>query len=138
MATKIKKVDFVPKLTVMGDIKKISEYNIAEYSSIINSVITVITMEKGSNQLFPDMGCKEQLMRLYYTEITDIQSTLDVIQANVKQFTNQEIYIDSEVDSKDTDLVHISITIMGLPGKTILEYNKSTKYIRVKDQNLFL
>jgi len=134
----IKKVDFVPKLTVVGDVKKVSEYNIAEYSSIINSILTILMMEKGSNQLFPEMGCKEDLMDLYYTETINIQTTLDKIQTNIKTYTNQDVYVDSKIDPKNPDLVHITISVMGLPGKTILEYDKSTKYIRIQDPKTFL
>lgn len=138
MSETIKTVDFIPTLTITGDLKKVSEYDIAVYNSVISSVITVLSMEKGSNQLMPDMGVKDEMMKLFNCEENAAQGIINTVMSNIKVYTGNEIAMEYSMDSKDVELCHIKISIVGLPGSTIIDVNQSGKFIKVAKPSLFI
>ena len=73
---KLKKADFVPVYNENSDFKKVSEYDLVKINSIIVPVMNIICMEKGSNQLFPNMGVKNILMSIPFKERDEIDAVL--------------------------------------------------------------
>lgn len=87
----IKLADYIPEYGMTGDFKKISEYEFLQYNSIILPVISILSMEKGTNQLIPDMGLRDELLKLPFSEITEISSVLSSISKQMTKYFSTPI-----------------------------------------------
>jgi hypothetical protein len=138
MSTTIKTVDFIPTLTITGDLKKSSEYDIALYNTVISAVLTILSMEKGSNQLLPDMGAKDEIMKLFHCEEAAAQGIINNVTGNVRAYTGNDVAIDYSLDTKDPEICHIKISVVGLPGTTVIDVSQTGKFIKTAKPTLFI
>ena len=125
-----KSVDFLPRRDIRGDLRKVSEYSIAVYNSLVNAVINMLTMEKGSNQLYPDMGCKEDLIAITYIPPDMAYDVLEGIKNTLTRYVGHEVYIDYKRDPRDSEKLLIDIVIPGLPRTTVAIGPKS-RYVKI-------
>jgi hypothetical protein len=101
--TTVKTVDFIPQYDILGDIKKISEYDFAIENSRIIAVLTILFMEQGSNVLIPGMGLRETILSLPYKEMGDVYNTIDQINSHLVRYTGYSVraYIDENNPAND-------------------------------------
>lgn len=129
MAVPISKiVDFAPEYSITGDFKKISEYDFLLLNSIILPVVAVCCMEKGSNQLYPEMGAKDYFMSLPYSERNEVSDILTDISAQISRYTNAtcEVSVDESNTDWPTGNLVISLDISGVPNPIKMQVGKSS------------
>jgi hypothetical protein len=133
---KAKFVDIVPHLTINDDFRKVSEYNGAEYNSIVRAIACILTMEQGTNQLYPNMGCREALLSLINIPQVHAHGVLDSIKDNISTYVSHEVFLNYKVDPRDSEMLYINIIIPGLPTAT-LQVGPKSRYVRIVDQHDF-
>lgn len=123
---KTKIVDIVPEFGLDGDYKKITEYDFIAYNSKILPIITLCLMEQGSNQLMPDMGLRNVLCSVPFTERGEIDSIISSINTQIKTYVNSDAT--ASIDEAKTNWsegdVYLSIEISGVPGTLSIGVNK--------------
>jgi hypothetical protein len=140
MATdKVRTVDFIPKKDLLGDVKKISESDVAEQNSRILPVVNLLCMEKGTNFLFPDMGLHNVLVSIPYKEINEVYSILNIITSHIKQYTGYEVNV--HIDENKSDIAkgyfEIAIEVEGVLNPIGINVKKND-FIRIKHPSLFI
>ena len=85
-------------------------------------------MEKGTNQLNPEMGVKDYFMQLPFTEKSDVNSLLTKINDNITNFTNStvKLYVNENKTNWSTGEVTINLDIEGVPGEVSIGVNKDS------------
>ena len=85
-------------------------------------------MEKGTNQLNPEMGVKDLFMQLPFTEKDDVNSLITKINDSICKFTNNSVrvYINDEKTNWSTGEITVNIDITGVPGEISLGLNKNS------------
>lgn len=130
MATKTttKIIDFVPEFGLNGDFKKVSEYDFMAYNAKVLPILILCFMEKGTNQLNPEMGVKDYFMQLPFTEKEQVDNLLYNINQDISNFTDStvRIYINEEKTDWATGDVTVNIDIEGVPGEVTLSVNKDS------------
>lgn len=130
MATKTttKIIDFVPEFGLNGDFKKVSEYDFMAYNAKVLPILILCFMEKGTNQLNPEMGVKDYFMQLPFTEKEQVDNLLYNINQDISNFTDStvRIYINEEKTNWITGDVTVNIDIEGVPGEVSLSINKDS------------
>lgn len=124
--TTIKTVDFVPEFNEKYDFKKVSEYDFAAFNSKLIPVIALISMEKGTSFLYPDMGVKTLLMDLPYTEEPAVDAKLALIKSGIEKYCTSAVNV--SVDSSSsyvTGEIKITIEVNGVPGALQVSTDKS-------------
>jgi len=123
----IKLADYIPEYGMTGDFKKISEYEFLQYNSIILPVISILSMEKGTNQLIPDMGLRDELLKLPFSEITEISSVLSAISKQMTKYFSTPITCElgSDSDLKNGE-VTIEVHVGGIPQPLKVMVNKDS------------
>ncbi len=123
---KTKVVDIVPEFGLNGDYKKITEYDFIALNAKILPVITLCLMEQGSNQLMPDMGLRNVLTSVPFTERDEINSIIGAINKQFETYIN--IPVKAQIDENKTNWVegevYFAIDISGVPGTLSLGINK--------------
>jgi hypothetical protein len=139
--TPVKTVDFIPEYDILGDIKKVSEYNFAIENSIIIPIITILCMERGSNVLIPDMGLREVIISLPYKEMGEVYNTIEYINSHIFNYTGHttRTYIDEADPANDfkTGYLILRIDVEGVLSPLTLGVDKS-KTFYVKHPSVFL
>jgi hypothetical protein len=131
----IRTVDFIPQYDILGDIKKVSEYDFSIYNAKIIPIITILCMERGSNVLVPDMGLREVLRSLPYREFGEMYPIIEGISNHLYFYTGYTVkaYIDEAdplTDYQKGEFV-IRIDVEGIPEPISVNVNKSnTFYVR--------
>lgn len=137
----IRTVDFIPQYDMLGDIKKVSEYDFAIQNANLIPIITIVCMEQGSNVLYPDMGLREVLRSLPYKEMSEVYGTLEEINSHIYKYTKIQtrVYID-EKDSR-TDLVKgevsLRIDVEGIFAPLAVDVDKHNGFF-VRHPSLFM
>jgi hypothetical protein len=139
----IKTVDFIPQKTILGDIKKISEFDIASQNSKITPVLTLICMEEGANQMFPYMGVRKALVSIPYREIKEVYGVLENISSHIARYTGftTRIYIDEEDPKTNFDRgeLAICIEVEGLPRPITVELSRdSRRTFKIRRPSVFI
>jgi hypothetical protein len=137
-STTTSSVDFLPEVTIAGDYKKVSQLDIANYNLAFISVLNILMMEKGTNQLVPNLGEYETLLSLYYASTSDAEQILESIQGSVRTYTSFDISISSSIDTEDSSICHIILKISGVPATLKFDISKSSKYLKVMSPTLFV
>lgn len=113
----IKTVDFVPEYNENYDFKKVSEYDILKQNSVMLSIFNLICMEKGSNQLFPEMGVKDLFMSIPYEEKESVYGILSRISSEMSKYLTTSVKV--VIDTKHTNFIEgdvgINIEAEGVP-----------------------
>ena len=124
--TKIR--DYVPEFGLNGDFKKVSEYDFIAYNSKILPVLILCFMEKGTDQLNPEMGSKDLFMQLPFTEKDNVNSLITKINDSICKFTNNSVrvYVNDEKTNWLTGEITVNIDITGVPGEISLGVNKNS------------
>ena len=99
---KLKKADFIPVYNENSDFKKVSEYDLVKVNSIIVPVMNIICMEKGSNQLFPNMGVKNILMSIPFKERDEIDEVLYAVSSGITEYISSSVSV--TLDQEKTNL----------------------------------
>jgi hypothetical protein len=134
-------VDFIPQYNMVGDIKKVSEYNFALQNSRILPILVLICMERGSNVLYPDMGIHEVFKSLPFKEMSEVYATLETINGHIFQYTGitTRVYID-EADPQ-TDFIKgilvLRIDIEGVVAPLTISVDKRNNFF-VRHPSVFL
>lgn len=113
----IKTVDFVPEYNENYDFKKVSEYDVLKQNSIMLSIFNLVCMEKGSNQLFPEMGVKDLFMSIPYEEKEKVTGILGTIGSEINRYINSSVSVVLDTDKTnfiDGD-VAVNIEVEGVP-----------------------
>lgn len=126
--TTTKIIDFVPEFGLNGDFKKVSEYDFIAYNSKVLPILILCFMEKGTNQLNPEMGVKDYFMQLPFTEKSDVNSLLTKIKDSITDFTNSTVnlYVNENKTNWSTGDVTINLDIEGVPGEVSIGVNKDS------------
>jgi hypothetical protein len=137
----IRTVDFIPQYNMLGDIKKVSEYNFAIQNARILPVITLICMERGSNVLYPDMGLHEVFKSLPYKEMSEVYATLESISGHIYHFSGitARVYIDEADPENDfiKGVLALRIDIEGVVAPLTIGVNKQNGFF-VRHPSVFL
>jgi hypothetical protein len=127
----VKTVDFIPEYSILGDIKKVSEYDFAMQNAKVVPVMALLYMDKGSNVLYPDMGLRDVLKSLPYREIGEIFSVLESIGSHIYLYTglSVRVYIDEEDSATNIDkgeyMIRIDIDGVAAPVRVQLDKSKT-------------
>ena len=108
-SNKIRTVDFVPEYNENFDFKKVSEYDIIKQNSVMLTVFNLICMEKGTNQLFPDMGVKDLFMMIPYEEEESVYGILRQISSEMSTYAGSSVQV--SVDTKKTNFVEGVVSV---------------------------
>jgi hypothetical protein len=136
MAVKtVKTVDFIPNYDILGDIRKISEYDFAIENSKIIPILTILCMEKGANVLFPDMGLRELIISLPYREIDEAYTVIEQIAGHILYYTGFTIRASIDEDDPNNDFIKgnliLRIDVEGLLAPLRIQVDKSkTFYVK--------
>lgn len=125
--TKTKIVDIVPEFGLNGDYKKITEYDFVALNAKIFPVITLCLMEQGSNQLMPDMGLRNILCSIPFSERSEVESIVSgEISNQIKTYINTDVtvYIDENKSNWPEGEVYLAMDIAGVPGTLTIGVNK--------------
>lgn len=137
--TKTKTVDFAPEYGLDGDFKKISEYDFFRFNSRLQPVLTLIYMEKGTNQLIPDMGLYEMFMKIPFTERPNFQDLINEIKRQLSTYSTENctVSLGSRTDWTIGD-IYLNIDIEGVPAPLQVKVNKEAGgTIKVAHPSLF-
>jgi hypothetical protein len=139
--TTVKTVDFIPQYDILGDIKKISEYDFATENSKIIPIITILFMEQGSNVLFPGMGLREVLISLPYKEMEEVYDIINQINSHIFRYTGYttRTYIDENNPANDfiKGNIVLRIDIEGILAPLTIGVDKSRTFY-VKHPSVFM
>jgi hypothetical protein len=138
-SNKVRTVDFLPKKDLLGNVKKISESDVAEQNSRILPIINLLCMEKGTNFLFPDMGLHNVLTSIPYTEMNVVYSILEIITSHIKEYTGYEVNVHIDEDKSDLlkGYLEIAIEVEGVLSPIGVNVKKND-FIRIKHPSLFI
>lgn len=134
----IKTVDFLPEFSVTGDLKKVTEYDILEKQSKIIPIYNNIVMEKGSCQLFPNIGLREEILALSFMEESEVLPQLSYIESILKQTTSVSlsIVVDDNNTNYTTGDLSFQIIVEGLADPLMVTTRRSG-LLRVVHPSLF-
>ena len=123
----LKVVDFTPEYALSGDFKKVSEYDFLLFNTKIAPVMAIIFMDKGSNQLVPDMGARDMLLEIPFTEQNEVYSIVQNVQDHVIEYTgiSTRIYVDESNTDWSSGDVYICVEISGIPNPISVEVQRS-------------
>jgi hypothetical protein len=135
---KVRIVDFIPKRDLLGDVKVISESDIASQNSKILPVANLLYMERGTNLLYPDMGLHETLLSISYKEINSIYGILTLIKQHIKQYTSYDVNVRIDEDASDFKhgFVEIAIDVEGVLAPIEVKVGKN-EFVHIKHPSLF-
>jgi hypothetical protein len=140
ISTTLKTVDFIPEYNILGDIKKVSEYDFAMQNTKVVSVMILLYMDVGSNVLIPDMGLRDVLTSLPFRELAEIYPVLESINSHILLYTgfSTKVYIDESdpFTNIETGEYMIRIDIEGVVAPLSIQINKSKTFI-VRHPSLF-
>jgi hypothetical protein len=125
--TKTKVVDIIPEFGLNGDYKKITEYDFVALNAKIFPVITLCLMERGSNQLMPDMGLRNTLCAIPFSERDEVEAIIaGEISTQIKTYINVDVkvYIDESKTNWLEGDVYLAMDIAGVPGTLSIGVNK--------------
>jgi hypothetical protein len=142
MAQTIKTVDFLPQKDILGDVKKISEFDVAHQNAKIIPVITLLCMEQGSNQIFPEMGVRESLVSIPYKELKDVYGVLEGIAGHLERYSGSTVRVYIDEDDPRTNLdkgeLSISIEVEGVSTPIKVDLTRSNKRsFKVRHPSIF-
>ena len=122
---KLKKADFICVYNENSDFKKVSEYDLVKVNSIIVPVMNIICMEKGSNQLFPNMGVKNILMSIPFKERDEIDEVLYAVSSGITEYISSSVSVtlDQEKTNFVTGEVAINVEMEGVPISLSIQTN---------------
>ena len=138
-----KTVDFLPVFTITGDIRKVSEEDAQIYNTKIFPVVSLLQIERGTNQLFPDMGCLELIQSIKYSDINEANIIVSEIVHHINIYTNFNVTGELKIPEGDTSvenkIVEFQLNIPGLPAPLLVRYDNSEKggIIKIKHPSLF-
>lgn len=137
-----KVVDFIPEFGISGDFKKITEYDFLKYNSLIIPIVTLLNMEKGSNTIIPDMGCKDILLQFPFCEEDNIEQLVNSLNTELNRWSevNCSAYIDNKKTDWSTGDVTLAIDIFGIPAPLTVTVNKdkaSAQQIKIVPPSIF-
>lgn len=61
-------VDFAPKVSMTGDLTLVTDHERARVNVVVNNLLRLLRMDRGSMKLFPEHGLMEDLMQLFYND----------------------------------------------------------------------
>lgn len=105
-------IDFIP-VVENEDAKKITDSGLVKFNQIVLAVFNQIMMPKGTLSEFPEIGCYEFLLKLYFAD--SYATALQQIRENIGKFKRDQITIEAIVDPTEKS-VNISISIYNIPG----------------------
>ena len=133
-----KTVDFVPEYNENFDFKKISEHDFLAQNAALIPVFNIIAMERGSNQLFPDMGVKDLFMSIPFQEEDECRSTVFKISSAINRYVTTATVV--SIDEKRTNWkegdIAIKVEVEGVPEAIELRINQSGLF-RVHKYSLY-
>ena len=134
-----KTVDFVPEYNENFDFKKISEYDFLAQNAALIPVFNIIAMERGSNQLFPDMGVKDLFSsKCNFSNLTECRSTVFKISSAINRYVTTATVV--SIDEKRTNWkegdIAIKVEVEGVPEAIGLRINQSGLF-RVHKYSLY-
>lgn len=137
-----KTVDFLPVYSITGDIRKVSENDFANYNTKIFPIVSILQIEKGSNQLYPDMGALELVQSIKYSEISEAQRIVQDIVAHINYYTGLnvtgELIIPESNESVENKTVEMRLNIPGIPAPIDVQYDKKDNgIIKIRHPSMF-
>jgi hypothetical protein len=136
----VRTVDFIPEYSILGDIKKISEYDFAAQNARVFPVMALLYMDKGSNALYPEMGLRNVIKSLPYREMGEIYPALESINSHIYLYTgvSTRAYIDENdpLTNLDKGEIMIRIDIEGVPAPLSVKVDRSRTFF-VKHPSIF-
>lgn len=137
-----KTVDFIPEYGISGDFKKVTEYDFLKYNALIQPVIALLNMEKGSNTVIPDMGCKDTLLKFPFCEEDNIEQLVNELNSNLNKWSDVECTAKVDVSKSNwtTGDITLSIDIYSIPAPLKLSVNKnsaSAQQIKIVPPSIF-
>ena len=98
-------IDFIPVIEG-GDIKRVYDHGLVKVNQVILAVFTQLQMEKGTLEEFPEAGCLQTILNMYYEE--DVSSLSTRIANNFSKFQNETVLVDIVKDG-DTATIHVNV-----------------------------
>jgi len=131
MAKKIEKtktVDFIPEYGISGDFKKVTEYNFMNYNARLIPILVICLMDKGCNQLIPDMGLKDTILGLPFSDKHEAENIIREMQNQFSQYAliNVNVYINDEKSDWEKGDITLSLDVDGVPGTVSLGVSKQS------------
>ena len=133
MAIKIDKsiIDIIPVIE-NNDAKIIYDHGLVKFNKIILGVFNQLQMEQGTMEDYPDMGCFDYLLNIYFSESQN--GIINQIRDNLKTYQNEEINIDIVKDDYNSKCVSIVITVENIPNlkftADLVRENNSVKIVK--------
>ena len=87
----------------------------------------MLFMDKGSNQLVPDMGARDMLLEIPFTEQNEVYNIVQKVQDHVTDYTgiSTRIYVDESKTDWVSGDVYICVEISGIPNPISVEVQRS-------------
>jgi hypothetical protein len=139
-STTVRTVDFIPEYNILGDIKKISEYDFATQNAKVVPVLILLYMDRGSNVLYPEMGLRDIILSLPYREVGEIFPVLESMNSHIFLYTglSTKVYIDDDDPFTNIDKGEymIRIDIEGVAAPLTVKIDRSKTFF-VKHPSIF-
>ena len=123
-------IDIIPVIDG-GDVKKIYDHGVTKINQIILGVFNQLNMERGTLDDFPDIGCVESLLKLYFNDTT--YTSLSEIRDNFRIYQNKNINCDIIINPSNPEDAQIIITVDDIPNlrftADILNKNQNIKIV---------
>lgn len=131
-------LDFIPIQTTFEPVKKIVSGSSDFYlNDTIISILNLLEMSPGHNVIYPEMGIKNLILQIPFSE--DLDNISNKINEQLNRFLSSKVTMEIEKDIKDPEIFNLIFSVEGAPGKikTGLEY-KGKNYVRVVNPKLIV
>ncbi|MFW6002785.1 MAG: hypothetical protein ACOCQD_05530 [archaeon] len=113
-----------------GDVKRVYDHGLVKFNQIILGVFNQLQMFKGTLEEYPEMGCMDSLLNIYFSESQ--LTMIDEIKENFNKFQDQNINIDIVKGDRDDKSVNIIITVDNIPNfKFTADLIKNNQLVKI-------
>jgi len=127
-------VDFIPVIE-NADAKKVRDHGLIKFNQIILSIFNQLQTPKGTLTDYPDIGCMDYLLELYFSETQF--DVINKIRENINKYKKEQISLDLIKDN-DNKSVNISITVENIPNfKFTADLVKDNNYVKIVNPQIF-
>jgi len=122
-------IDMIP-IFENDDAKKVYDTGVIKFNQLILGIFNQLQMPKGTLTDYPDIGCMDSLLKLYFTETQE--TALAEIKENLSKYRRDQVNIDIVRDEFDEQNINISVSVQNIPNfKFSADLVKDNNYVKI-------